>query len=179
MAGKKYKKPHRVLDYKVLFETLSPREFLGDIFFSHHFTVFNCIKHKIDFKYRFKAVNRVFSYFHEDDLYRYFQINHSLHKDKSKYEYINTLCTLMSDLIDQTPSIEFTPLEDQAATPTYVYYDKELPKLSNIARDFYGHSEVKLILRKEVLQFKEYKEHLKEIYQRELLPLDITQQSFF
>jgi hypothetical protein len=180
MAIKKFKKNNKILDYKVLFKTLSPKDFLKSIFFSINFTKQNCTKHKIDFTYRMQKVNQVFNYFHEDDLYKYFKINHEFHKDKSKLEYVNSLYLLMSDLISQIPSVEFYPLENNLiAKPIYLHQAKYIPQLLNILRDFLDYYDTEDIMKKESLLFFEYKAFLKEIYQKELLPIDISQQSYF
>ena len=171
---------NKVLDFKHLFETSSKREFLGIIYYAYNMIKHNCSRNKINFKSRLDRLDQVFNYFHEDDLYMFFKINHELHKDKSKFDYIFSIYSLFTDLISQTPEIEFVQLDEELiATPKYIHYGTGLPFLVNLSRDFFIYNLDTLhIFNKEELCFHEYKTFLKEIHQEGLIPLDISSYSF-
>lgn len=184
MAKKKKEKIYRpILDYRHLFETSSPKDFLRNIFFSYNFTRHNSIRYKLDFKSRMNRIIQVFNYFDEDDLYIYFKINHDLHKNKSKYDYLNSLYVLVSELMSQTPKDDFFELDfDLISDPSYIFhfYSELDPKIINFARDFllygYDYKEVRVL---HSLQFQDYRDSIEETYQKELLPIDMSQRSYY
>ena len=164
--------------YGELFEKLSKRDFLNQIFFNPRFARTYCYFWDIDLDKKVKTLYQIFAYFDEDDLHRYFEINHFFHKDKPKFEYAYTLFHLLTDLSKYISVDEFDTLEDiYPSEPIYIYNQSPnvVPELNNIARDlfYYGYS-----LRDVRINYgynpEYFKEVLKELYQEELLPLDIT-----
>ena len=176
MRFKKSKKS--MPDYSKLFETLPKKEFLFKIFFNKRFAeIFSCCW-DINLENNIKKINQIFAYFHEDDLYKYFEINHSIHKDKPKLKYLFCLFQLLTDLHDSTSAQDFIELEDiYFSNSIYIYYQypKVIPELGNISRDilYYGYTP-RDARDNYGYNSKYFNKVLKKIYQEELLPLDIT-----
>lgn len=168
-------------DLKHLFNTQSPRDFLRTIYYSEHLFKYYCVKNKMNYEVKRKIFNQVFTYFHEDDLYMYFKIHYNLNKDKSKFDYVFSMYTLFSDLINQIPKEDFVPLEEEIPSPPiYVDHAKELPASINFARDFlYYYSKNHDLARKEEKHIYVIGDLIKEIYQKELFPIDISQYSYY
>jgi hypothetical protein len=179
MAIKKRNKP--IPDYKDLFNHLPRKQFLGSIFLRSSFIIRMATRFNMNPLPLTKNFNQLFNYYHEDDLYQFFKINHSLHKDKSKYDYLFTLYLLIADLYRDIPSDEFVEYKyNIQAKPEYVYYSNTYPELSNIARDFfeYGFHRGEIKERYGV-DFITFQKRILGVYQEGLLPLDITLQSYY
>jgi hypothetical protein len=169
------------LNYKEMFETLPPKQFLGCIFFVPNFARLLSIRMKASYENKVRELSHLFNYFHEDDLYEYFRLNHVLHKDKSKEDYLYQLFILIYDLLKDISLEEFEPLEfEQYANPIYIYNSHYSSELLNITRDvlIYGFYSQE-VRKKHTLTYDVFIESLKEIYQEGLLPLDISMQSYF
>lgn len=172
----------KVLDYKNAFETLSPKMFLGIIFFTPRFTQLLCSRWDMDYSNKIRQVSQLFNYYHEDDLYEFFRINHSLHKDKSKDDYLFQLFILIQDLLKDISPDDFVELKgDLIAPPTEIYIDSSKHKsyLVNISREFFVYGFYVHELKKRHGYDHPYlMAALKKIYQRELLPIDISLQPY-
>ena len=169
--------PRKIPNYNQLFEILPKKKFLNSIFISPRFVKTYAFFWSADFNNKIKMLNQVFTYYDEDDLYQYFKINHSLHKDKSKYDYILTLFHLITDLHKYSSPNVFIDNNNEYCDPIYIYQQSPnvTPEKYNIVRDliYYGYS-AKDVRIKFGYNPKNFKKILKELYQEELLPLDIT-----
>lgn len=170
--------PRSVPHYGKLFETLPKRVFLGHIFFNPRFARTYSYFWDINLDNKIKTLSQIFAYFDEDDLYKYFEINHSFHKDKPKFEYAYTLFHLLTDLSKDISTEEFVPLNDvYPCNPIYIFNQSPnvAPEVANMARDIlyngYSIRDVRIMYG---YNPEYYKDMLKMVYQEELLPLDIT-----
>lgn len=169
-------------DYASLFESLSPKQFLAFIFRSPHLARRKAMHWKVEYKKMIMDFIKIYNYFNEDDLYKFFQINHELNRDKNQYEYLKSLFHCTQDLIEQVPYEEFLPLmEPVSKDPIYIYgFDKATPILSNFARDYIYYNRDTQELRKMYsLDATPLYEMIEEIYQEGLLPIDISQRSYY
>jgi hypothetical protein len=167
-------------DYAKLFKTLSKKHFLNKIFFSKKFVKNFSSFWKNDLDSKIKKIGQIFDYYHEDDLYEYFKINHSLHKNKPKFEYMFTLFSLLTDLARYMSIDDTTEIKDfYCSEPIYVYNQSPdvTPELSNLIRDFFycGYSlrDIRIMYGYNPENFKKL---LKKVYQEDLTPLDITKE---
>jgi hypothetical protein len=170
--------PKKIPDYNKLFEKLSRKNFLIKIFVSPRFARTYAFFWASAIENKIKMLNQVFTYYNEDDLYKYFEINHLLHKDKSKYDYIFTLFHLITDLHRYSSEDNFSKLEDvYFSDPIYIYRESSAiePEKYNLIRDLVYYGQAPRDIRdKFKYNSKNFKKLLKKIYQEELLPLDIT-----
>lgn len=170
--------PKKIPDYNKLFEKLSKKNFLIKIFISPRFARTYAFFWASSIESKIKMLNQVFTYYNEDDLYKYLEINHSLHKDKSKYDYIFTLFHLITDLHRYSFDQNFVESqEDIEVKPVYIYkeIEKVEPEKYNLIRDlYYCGLSLKDIRIKYGYNPDNFKKLLKKIYQEELLPLDIN-----
>jgi hypothetical protein len=165
-------------NYSQLFEKLDRKAFLDHIFINPRFAKTFSFFWKADLDNKTKQLHQTFTYFHEDDLYKYFEINHSFHKDKSKYVYTFALFHLLTDLYQDISVEEFVPLEDVYTSQPILIFNqssKSIPELVNITRDLlYIGKSLREVRSEYGYNSKYFKQVLKKIYQEELLPLDIT-----
>lgn len=168
--------PRKIPDYKSLFEKLPKKIFLAKIFISPRFARTYAFFWRTPIESKIKLLNQVFNYYDEDDLWKYFEINHSLHKDKSKHDYIFTLFHLITDLYKY--SFEENLIENTfCSNPIFIQKetDKVEPEKYNLIRDLYYYNfSLRDIRIKYGYNSENFKKLLKKIYQEELLPLDIT-----
>lgn len=164
--------------YGELFEKLPKRSFLGHIFINPRFARTFANYWRVNLDSKIDLLHQIFTYFDEDDLYRYFEINHSFHKDKSKYDYAFSLFRLLTDLSQDISTEEFVPLEDiYPADPIFIFNESPdvIPEVANMARDLlYIGEKLKDVRIRYGYNSENFKKMLKAVYQEELLPLDIT-----
>jgi hypothetical protein len=162
-------------DFKKLYETLSAREFT-DYVLLHPYLSRRAASHwKASYEKKLIDFHKVYNYYHSEDLYKYFEINHELNKDKESQSYRTALIHLILDLADQIPKEEFILLEEELETgPVHVYgHTTEAPFISNLAHDFFYGIDLNQFYRMD-----HYHDILKRIYQKGLMPLDISEKSY-
>jgi hypothetical protein len=162
-------------DFKKLYETLSAREFTNYVLLHPYLSRRAASHWKTSYEKKLIDFYKVHDYYHMEDLYKYFEINHELNKDKEVQEYRTALIHLILDLAEQIPKEDFISLEeDLEAGPAYVYgHTTELPFISNIAHDFFYGIDINQLYRMD-----HYLDILKRIYQKGLMPLDISEKSY-
>lgn len=176
MQSSKIKK--KIPNYKNLFETLNKKQFLYFIFCDPRFAELYSSAWDNSLTSKCKKLSEIFTYFNKDDLYKYFEINHSLHKNKSKLKYIFTLFHLLTDLSSSVSPSDFEELKDIYTSDSIYIYNQSpdvIPELNNIIRDlFYCGYSLKEIRIKYGYNPKYFRQVLKKVYQEDLTPLDIT-----
>lgn len=172
------KKKKGIPDYAKLFETLSKKDFLNNIFLSPRFIKIFSSFWRNDLDNKTEKISQIFDYYHKDDLYKYFKINHLLHKNKPKLEYIFTLFHLLTDLAKYMSVSDTVKLNDKHfCDPIYIYNQSPnvVPEFNNLIRDFFycGYSlrDIRIMYGYNPENFKNL---LKKVYQEDLTPLDIT-----
>jgi hypothetical protein len=183
MKKKKKRLNQSVVHYSDLFEKAKDKDFL-DLIFSSNF-IFRYSSHW-NMMYGKVAVKllQVRSYFHDDDLYQYFKINHLLNKDKSKKSYEDSLFKLVTSLSLHVYIDDDVNYLETNVSPEYIYgYElksKLTPASISFARDyFYYGYDFEDLKAKYGLRYNYLIKKLKEIYQLELLPVDISQASYY
>lgn len=179
-------KRHSRTDYKELFETSSPEYFLSYIFLTPHFIRAMSIYWDNSYEDKVHKLALLYNYYHDDDLYEFFRVNHILNKDRPKDEYKKQLFALVSELWNDIPkdsSLNFVQLsESLKASPEYLYYfDLDMPpERINIARDFLvlGLSPME-VRKKHSLQHYSFIEAMKEVRQNELVPLSLDEPGLY
>lgn len=165
-------------DYSKLFQTLSKKDFINFIFHTPFVAIHYSRTYVVSYISVMNRIDKIVNFFHEDDLYSYFDINHSLHKHLDKYGYTNAVFRVITDLYSQVlPNEEYvSDLEDREF---YIFIE---PRHSNnsivsLWRDlfYYGYSERDL---KNFHSKGSVERKLLEIHQSDFHPIDISQKSY-
>lgn len=168
-----------VAKYKDLINHLPKERYLSKIFFNPKFVLAWSYYLHSPYESCKDRLDVVYSNFSIDDLYIYFKLNHEINKDKEERQYLNSLFELISDL-----AIGYTNKKDEyyvIENPCLVYGPVTHQKKSilNIDRDFhyYRYSSYDLKI-KYGFNNEDYWRNIKEIYQLDLGPIDISQGSY-
>ena len=166
---------HSEPDLKKMYQTLSAREFINYILLHPYLSKRVASHWKASYEKKLVDSYKIYDYYHIDDLCKYFEINHELNKDKDLQGYRTALIHLVLDLANQIPKENFVALEEEPETgPIYVEgHTTELPFISNIAHDFFYGINLNDIYRND-----HYQDILKRIYQKGLMPLDISEKTY-
>jgi len=170
-------------DYAKLFEALSPSQFVDLIFLTPILPRYISKRWKISYEKKVKDFYRIFNYHHKDDIYQYLKINHSFNKDKTKRKYVESLIGCIHEILETTPTDFFLPLEDNLlAPPIYVYghiYSSDVEPYSQVfANDVFEGYGIRDLKAKYNFYTHQVKEKLKEIYQQNISPIDISLVSY-
>jgi hypothetical protein len=165
-------------DYSKLFQTLSAKDFINFIFHTPFVAIHYSRTYVVSYISVMNRMNSIVNFFHEVDLYSYFDINHSLHEHLDKYGYTNAIFRVITDLHSQVLPDEnyVSELEDKEF---YVFVEPKHSDNSviNFCRElfYYGYSPRDL---KNVFWKGSVERKLLEIHQSDFHPIDISQKSY-
>lgn len=166
-----------VIKYKELFETLPQREYLSRIFFNPKFILYWSFLMRVSYQLTQRKLETVYSNFNENDLYIYLKLNHDLNKDKDERHYMYSIYNVIDSLYTgYEQPLEVRNIINQEQCLVYGFSNYYKKPLVNAARDFYKYDFSLYDLKmKYGYRSNEYIEKLKEIYQLDLCPIDISQ----
>lgn len=166
-------------NYKESINSLPRDRYISRIFFNPKFVMLWSIYNDASLDLCKQKLDVIYSNFNVEDIYIYLRLHYEMHKEKDEIKYFISLIDLINSLsegyIDKFNG-DFL-LEKSYYVFGLTNYDKK--NTINIARDFfyYNYSSADLRL-KYNLNFEDYTRKIKEIYQNELLPIDISLQSY-
>lgn len=165
-------------NYSLLFQTLSEKEFINYVFHKPFLAIDFSRTWIFEFEHTIRRLDSIINFFHEDDLYSYFKINHSLNFNLDKDSYRNSIFRVIVDMSSQVLTEESMTL-DLSSSPIKVFGITNYCNNSavNFARELFYYDCYVYDLEK-IFSKESIKKNLKEIHQFELLPIDISQKSY-
>lgn len=168
-----------VAEYKNLINYLPKERYLSKIFFNPKFVLYWSFLTKSAYDTCKARLDAVYSNFDIDDIYTYLKLNHELNKHKEERNYLYSVFELINDLSVGylIQDIEYLPEPKRYFVYGPVMHNKK--NTVNTARDFlYNNYSYGDLRNKYGFNREDYKRKMKEIYQSELLPIDISQRSY-
>lgn len=168
-----------ICDYKQAFNELSPERYVNKIFFNPKFVIHWSVNVDTSVILCRKKLEVIYSNFNVEDIYIYLKLHYQLNNHKNEVEYFYTLVDLINNLsFDYMNDMDFFPVYEKQYLVFGPVVHNKMNTIS-IARDFFYYNYSAPDLKaKHGFNFEDYHRKLKEIYQNELLPIDISLQSY-